>query len=68
MEVSGQESQNKSYLLYFNLERSDKSWTIQNESVHVYTKYDSNQSLFTQLSLHFLAVILIFTIFSCSFL
>jgi len=31
----------------------------------VYTKYHSNQSLFTQLSLYSIIVILIFTTFSC---
>jgi hypothetical protein len=34
----------------------------------VYTKYHSSQSLFTQLNLHSITVILIFTIFSFFFL
>jgi len=36
---------------------------IQNESIYVYMKCHINQSLFVQLSLHSLTVILIFKIF-----
>jgi hypothetical protein len=37
---------------------------IKNESIYAYMKCQSNQSLFTQLTLHFLTVIFVFTIFS----
>jgi hypothetical protein len=52
---------------FFKLETSNKNY-IQNDSIYVYMKYHSNQSLFTQLSVHSLTVILIFTNFCLKYI
>jgi len=49
------------FITFFKLEASTKNQIIQKGFIYVCMKYHSNQSLFTQLSLHSVTVIL-FTI------
>jgi len=51
------------FIAFFKLETSNKNYIIQNKPVIVYTECHNNQSLSTQLILHFLMFFPIFAIF-----